>query len=340
MQRAGVSSRVASSAWRRRRLLILCYHGIARFDEHLWNPGLYVSAAMFARRMELLRLEGCHVLPLAEAVDRLRRDDLPDRAVALTFDDGYVDFGEAAHPILNAHRFPATVYLPTLRVDHNKPIVALTLSYLLWQRQDRALEGRGLPGLEERTYSLAAAPDREAIVSRLMEAATRLGYSIPDKDELARQLAGRLSIDYDAFVARRMLTLLSPPEVTALAKASVDFQLHTHRHRSPNDPALLAREIQDNRERIEAMTGRPATHFCWPSGVYWREQLATLEAEGVETATTCDPGLATRTSPRLLLPRFVDTSFVDEMTFLSWVAGPAAWMSYRTAAGALSLANR
>src|SRR5262249_59933469 len=83
----------------------------------------------------------------------------------------------------------------------------------------------------------------------------------------------------------------------------------------------------------EAMTGRRPTHFCWPSGVYWPEQVATLEAEGVETGTTCDPGLATPSSRRLLLPRFIDTSLVDELTFRSWVDGPAAWMSYRTAAG-------
>src|SRR5690349_15578915 len=98
MQRVGITSRVASSAWRRRRLLILCYHGVARFDEHLWNPDLYVSAADFARRMTLLRESRCAVLPLNEAIDRLYGDDLPERSVVLTFDDGYFDFGSAALP--------------------------------------------------------------------------------------------------------------------------------------------------------------------------------------------------------------------------------------------------
>src|SRR4029078_6155684 len=94
----GITSRVASSEWRRRRLLILCYHGIARFDEHLWHPNLYLSSRAFARRMKLLRATRCAVLPLDEAVERMYRDDLPERAVVLTFDDGYYDFAAGALP--------------------------------------------------------------------------------------------------------------------------------------------------------------------------------------------------------------------------------------------------
>jgi peptidoglycan/xylan/chitin deacetylase (PgdA/CDA1 family) len=328
MQRLGITSRVASSEWRRRRLLILCYHGIARFDEHLWNPNLYISAGDFARRMELLRANRCAVLPLDEAVDRLYRDDLPERAVVLTFDDGYYDFAAAALPTLKAYGFPATVYLPTLRVEHNMPIVGLMLSYILWLCRDRILDGRDIPGAGAE-HRLGAIADRDALAKRIIEAANGRRFEKDAKDRLVRTVAARLGLDYDDLLARRIVTLLSPGEVTALARDGVDFQLHTHRHRSPNDAALLAREIAENRERIEALTGRRPSHFCWPSGVYWPDQLATLAAEGVKTATTCDPGIASPTSHRLLLPRFVDTTQVDELAFTSWLGGPAAWMSYR-----------
>ena len=332
MQRVGVTSRVAASGWRRRRLLILCYHGIARFDEHLWNPALYISANVFARRMELLRVNRCSVLALGDAVERLYRDDLPERAVALTFDDGYYDFGAAAHPVLKSQGLPSTVYLTTLRCEHNMPIVGLMLSYVLWQRRDRVLDGRGIPGLGDAAYRLNDEKERDRIVSGVNSALARLQYTKTAKDELVRSIAERLDVAFDDLLARRVLTLLNPSEVASLAGQGVDFQLHTHRHRSPNDGPLLVREIRDNRERIEAMTGRPAIHFCWPSGVYWREQLDTLSAEGVTTATTCDPALATRATHPLLLPRFVDTSMIDETTFTSWLNGPAAWMSHRSAA--------
>src|SRR5215208_5666721 len=89
LKQLGISDWVAESTWRRRRLLILAFHGVALHDEHLWSPGLYISLAQFERRLALLRGTNCTVLPLADAIARLYRGNLPDRAVVLTFDDGY-----------------------------------------------------------------------------------------------------------------------------------------------------------------------------------------------------------------------------------------------------------
>src|SRR5579863_2423205 len=88
LRRAGVFDLVENSAWRRQRLLILCYHGISQEDEHEWWPGLFVSPQHFERRMNILRKKQCTVLPLGDALERLYRKDLPARSVALTFDDG------------------------------------------------------------------------------------------------------------------------------------------------------------------------------------------------------------------------------------------------------------
>ena len=38
----GASRLLSGSAWRRHRLLILCYHGVSMYDEHEWE-GLYIS---------------------------------------------------------------------------------------------------------------------------------------------------------------------------------------------------------------------------------------------------------------------------------------------------------
>jgi peptidoglycan/xylan/chitin deacetylase (PgdA/CDA1 family) len=255
MHHTGLSARVASSGWRRRRLLILGYHGIARWDEDLWNPGLYFSASRFARRLELLRRHRCNVLPLGEAIDRLGRNDLPDRAVVLTFDDGYHDFATIAYPLLRAHGYPATVYLTTLRCEHNFPIVRLLLSYLLWSKREAQLDGSGLPGLVPKRYPLADAKTREAVVDALTAAARESHFDRFDNDEVARQVAGRLGLAYDRYSAMHLLTLLSPEDVAQLANEGVDFQMHSHRHWSPEDPALLARDLRNNRERIERLTG-------------------------------------------------------------------------------------
>jgi hypothetical protein len=112
---AGLVARVGLDAWRRSRLLILCYHGVSAHDEHEWDPLLYVSTATFERRLALIRRHGCTVLSLDDAVRRLYARDLPARSVVFTFDDGYHDFRLRAWPALQRYSFPATVYLTTQR---------------------------------------------------------------------------------------------------------------------------------------------------------------------------------------------------------------------------------
>src|SRR5690349_21293273 len=105
---AGLSRLIGNSAWRRRRLLILCYHGVSRHDEHEWNR-LYITQETLRRRMELIVQERCNVLPLWQAIEQLQKGTLPPRAVAITFDDGFHDFYSAAFPILESFGFPVTL---------------------------------------------------------------------------------------------------------------------------------------------------------------------------------------------------------------------------------------
>src|SRR5205807_10604805 len=92
LKTTGVFTLVQNSKWRRQRLLILGYHGISASDEHIWNSSQFISEDMFRARLKLLGELRCVVLPLGEAVERLYANDLPDRDVAITFDDGTVDF--------------------------------------------------------------------------------------------------------------------------------------------------------------------------------------------------------------------------------------------------------
>jgi peptidoglycan/xylan/chitin deacetylase (PgdA/CDA1 family) len=323
----GLTSLLAQSAWRRQRLMILCYHGVSLVDEHEWHPGLYVPQAQLEHRLALLRRNRCTVLPLDEAIARLYANDLPERAVALTFDDGYYDFMARAWPVLRSYGYPATVYLTTGRVDYNTPIVHLLVSYGLWKARDRVLDATGLDELSGR-YDLASVENRQRVVDGVMRALSRL--KIEFKDAIGRAVLERIGLDYDAFVRARFLTLLAPADVSALAAEGVDFQLHTHLHRTQEDPDEFVRDVAYNRQRVEALTGRQAAHLCYPSGIYRRSYLPGLAREGIASATTCDPGLASRASDRLLLPRFVDTMAVSDVEFEAWVMGLASCLPRRT----------
>src|SRR5258708_5047520 len=136
LKTCGAFSFARESDWRRQRLLILCYHGISLEDEHQWRPALYISPQKLERRLEILRRGNYAVLPLGDLLERLYRNDLPPRAVALTFDDGAYDFYKQAYPRLKQFGFPATVYLTTYYSEFQRPIFNLICSYMMWKARD------------------------------------------------------------------------------------------------------------------------------------------------------------------------------------------------------------
>jgi peptidoglycan/xylan/chitin deacetylase (PgdA/CDA1 family) len=86
------------------RLTLVGWHRIGR------GSGLSTSYDDFRRHLDTLADWGAQVLPLDEAVDRLAAGDLPHRAVALTFDDGYASVLDVAWPELHRRGLPATLF--------------------------------------------------------------------------------------------------------------------------------------------------------------------------------------------------------------------------------------
>jgi peptidoglycan/xylan/chitin deacetylase (PgdA/CDA1 family) len=328
LKAAGVLDRVRDSGWRRRRLLILCYHSLALDEENLWRPALYLAPSRLRERFEMLKQGGYNVLPLDEGLERLRRKALAPRSVVLTFDDGTYDFHKLTYPLLKEYGFPATVYQTTHYSSRRMPIYSLMCSYMLWKKRATVLSAAPSIGIE-RDIPLSTLEARQTALSQIVEFADREQLSTQQKNGLATELAHRLGVDYDALLRRRILQLMAPEEIAQLAVAGISFELHTHRHRTPRDHDLFEREIRDNRNALEAITKKRPTHFCYPSGDYDLMFLPWLSQQGVVSATTCDPGLATRRSNPLLLPRFIDTTAQTELEFESWLTGVADLVSVK-----------
>src|SRR5579872_2101266 len=283
----GAEKWVGNSSWRRQRLLVLGWHGLSNEDEHLWRPGLYVTPQLFRRRLEILTELGCSVLSLDDALARLWAGDLPPRSVVITFDDGFHDFAVHAVPILQEFGFPATMYLTTYHVDDQHPLYNLTVSYLLWKSHS---PGRSLAD----GTPIGNALEAELAAQSMVRNALREGLSTAEKDDRARELAEFLGYDYNDLCKRRMLHLMTSEQVRNVASSSgIAVEAHTHRHRSPDDPDLMTRELRDNIMRIQQITGRRPVHFCYPSGVFKSSYFPLLEQEGFRSATTCDRALAT-----------------------------------------------
>ncbi len=315
----GVFHALSRSEWRKNQLLILAYHGVSLDDEHLWNPDLYLSPEHFRGRMQALKDYGCHVLPLADALQRLESGTLPTCSVVLTFDDGSSDFYARAFPILREFGWPATVYLTSYYSNYNRPVFDTMCSYLLWKGRGRVMDVKGLlDGIV--SLDLRSTSGRENATLAIREFSRRERFSAKSKDELLTRMAERLSIDYQAILAKRILHLMSVEELALLAAEGVDIELHTHRHHAPKTRDSFMLELDENRNFITRFTKLPH-HFSYPNGAYADCYDPWLEASDVVSATTCDPGLATTQTDRYRLPRLVDRSSLQSIELEGWISG-------------------
>jgi peptidoglycan/xylan/chitin deacetylase (PgdA/CDA1 family) len=140
------AARMAGSLHREPQLTVVGWH---RIDDG--PTGLSTSFDDFRRHLDVLAEWGGCVLPLAEAVGRLADGSLPDRAVALTFDDGYASVVERAWPELLRRGLPATLFAvsgylddaPVFPWDHDRgpgDDVRLVDRTLLREAADSGLE--------------------------------------------------------------------------------------------------------------------------------------------------------------------------------------------------------
>jgi peptidoglycan/xylan/chitin deacetylase (PgdA/CDA1 family) len=325
----GLAQVIARSTWRRQRLLILCYHGISMGEEHGSHPEMFMPPAIFARRMEVLAQSGCKVLDLSEALRLLHKGRLPPRSVAITFDDGWADFPLHAFPVLQKHGFPATVYLTTYYCLFSRPLFRFALAHMMWKLQSKVIDNHTFPYLPEQ-LDLRTEADRTSFLWKIDSYAKQHDLSGRQKDDLAAALAATIGFDYSAFCKERLFQLMNPDEVATMARAGVDFQLHTHRHRTPLDRDLFTGEVEQNRDLITEMTGAGNhVHFCYPSGAVRDDFIPWLREAGVESATTCVHDLATHSGDPFRLPRLLDQDGLGDVEFEGWLTGLAALIPRR-----------
>lgn len=114
--------------------MVLEYHHVSENTP----PSTSVTPDTFERHMNHLADNGFHVWPLPKLVKTLRNGgEVPERTVALTFDDAYRSVHEEVFPRLQEREWPFTVFVATGPID--KGINA----YMSWDDL-RELEAAGI----------------------------------------------------------------------------------------------------------------------------------------------------------------------------------------------------
>ncbi|HEU0304020.1 MAG TPA: polysaccharide deacetylase family protein [Gaiellaceae bacterium] len=85
--------------------LVLTYHAVES------GPApLCIDPAVFARHVDAIADSGFEALTVSELAAALRAGELPERALAVTFDDGAASVAEQAAPLLRKRGLRATVF--------------------------------------------------------------------------------------------------------------------------------------------------------------------------------------------------------------------------------------
>jgi len=291
--RRGLLSALCPSG-RRGRLMILTYHQVPAEPDSL-QPGSPHGDA-FAAQMEWLT-RYCTVLPLPEAAERLANGDLPARAAAVTFDDGYANNLEVAAPVLKNLDISATFFVTTGAIERGIMWNDLVIEGIRNAAQNLDLGDMGLG-----VHQLSDAESRRvAIRSVIAELKYRpLDRRIGIAEEIYARAGGPP-------MPRLMMT---PEQVRQLAELGFDVGAHTVNHPilEQLSPEVAQAEIERSRDWVHEVLGRKPVSFAYPNGRPGTDFTAAHEgmvrAAGFSVAVSTRWACARRRDSAFALPRF------------------------------------
>ena len=286
---------LASPSGSRGRLSILIYHRVLPQRDRLFPSE--VDAATFNMQMAALS-QYFNVLPLGEAVQRLRSQTLPARAACVTFDDGYADNHDVALPILKRHNLSATFFIATGFLDGGR----------MWN--DTVIESvrlastpqLDLSSINMNRHDIATGAQRRQAISMLLNALKYLPQ--PERDTRVEQIAAIAGAPLPNGLMMRS------EQVKTLHRNGMEIGGHTISHPilTQISAATAETEIRGGKARLESLIEAPVSLFAYPNGKpgtdYGPEHGAMVEAAGFEAAVSTVWGASDSKSDRFQLPRF------------------------------------
>lgn len=284
-----------SPAGPRGRLAILIYHRVLAESDPVndWDP----TASAFEAQMRALTSH-FRLLPLSEAVRRLKAGSLPARAACVTFDDGYADNAEIALPILKRCGVPATFFIATGYLNGGR----------MWN--DTVVEALRRAGIStltlEDTQAGALAIDSPEAKRRAIKKLLSAWKYLPFGERQAR--ADALAVSLGSDLPNDLM--MRDDQVRELRTAGMEIGAHTETHPIlARIPAAEARsEVIRSRDYLQALLGQPIGLFAYPNGKprrdYTAEHVQLVRDAGFDAAVTTGAGAAFRATDAYELPRF------------------------------------
>jgi len=278
------------------RLSILIYHRVL-MEEDFMRPN-EITLAQFEWQMQLLA-KHFSPLPLEEALSLMEYGELPERAVCVTFDDGYADNEEVALPVLQRLGIPASVFVTTGYLNGGRMWNDSIIEVL------RIAKGPVIDleafGLER--FNLVNKCDRPKVAASIIK---QIKHWPPEKRSAVVNAIEQL--DMDGVLPSDIM--MTDAQIKNLSDRGIDIGAHTVTHPilSTLDLSRAKEEILGAKLTLESLIDRPVNHFAYPNGRpeidYRVEHRDLAEVAGYTCAVSTQWGVASKVSDRWQLPRF------------------------------------
>lgn len=314
-----------SARWVRSRFvesaLILGYHRIV--DEPFDPYQVCVKPAYFKEQMEVLQ-RYCSPLSLSKLVQSLQENDLPRKAVAITFDDGYADNLYVAGPILEEYGLPATIFVATGYIGGS--FWWDELARMMQSIQDLAkglnlsVNGRIFrwkPGNSQRDQTQES---DFSYLENLLQSLYAFLMNLGTEDRL-RALSKISSLAVTGSNFGQMPRCLRADELAQVAEVELlDVGAHSVSHPNlVNLPENEQRyEIQQSKKYLEAILNRPVMNFSYPNGLSSDITEEIVKSSQYQSACASTNDVVWRGSNPFRLPRFWVRNWNGD-TFSKWL---------------------
>jgi peptidoglycan/xylan/chitin deacetylase (PgdA/CDA1 family) len=325
MRIRGLKTARRAARWLRSRAgrsaLILGYHRVATTTIDPF--GICVSPDHFDGQLDALR-QMADVIDLNTLRQGLQSGNLPKRAVAVTFDDGYQDNLTTALPLLAAQNIPATVFV----------VSGVLGQEFWWDRLARLIfETAVLPDtltlqiggeilnwsvMDDRyiTWRKRNLSPRRRLFQRLYEL---LGQWEEQRPFILAQL--QTWVESTGTVSDVTNRALTPDELTTLANHHhITIGAHTVTHPTLSKLPLTAQqeEIQSSKTSLEALLEQPVSFFSYPHGDSPPATQHLVQKAGYNLACTSMNNVARPHGDLFALPRFWPPD-IDGDNFTRWL---------------------
>jgi peptidoglycan/xylan/chitin deacetylase (PgdA/CDA1 family) len=295
---------------------ILRYHSICNPEESFYAfPSICIRPDVFEDQINYLS-KNFNIISLDVFIETLKnKQDLPHKALILTFDDGYED-NYYAYKILNKYNVTGTFYIAAECVDNFSTLWLFEVFFLINNTSADSLKINFKNTSVE--FQLKSPDNKKKCIRKIVEIIKSNDLATR---EIIREQLHHLLKDVNNFQAMSKKVMLTWEQVREMKNNGMTIGGHTMTHINlPNAKAEDARqEIIDCKELIENKIGSKVNHFSYPNGGnydYYNDSIKQMVIDaGFLTSTTSNNGMADLLSDPFELNRIRVTSNLAEIIY-------------------------